>query len=183
MVIVVGTVDVEAGLGDGAAANVEHVGQALADGGVERLVHEGHALGRGEVGGAQPGHGHAGGDSRGGVLGFGLDEDQRAAGDIEMALGDLLGPELTHLGGGGDGIGARGIRGLPLAKDDGGVAVHRLPDARILEGLLVFFSEHGHDLLSGQGFDESRGGWGRGTGSVGAEGAGKISRLGGDWAR
>ena len=114
-------------------------------------MHEGHALGRGEVGSAQPGHGHTGGDRRRRVLGFGLDEDQRLAGDIEMALGDLLGPELAHLGGGGDGISARGIRGLPLAEDDGGIAVHRLPNARILKGLLVFFSEHGLDLLSGLG--------------------------------
>jgi hypothetical protein len=77
VVVVVPGMHVERDLGDGAAAHVEHIGQALADRGVERLVHEGDALARREVGGAQAGHRHAGGDAGGGVLGFRLDEDQR----------------------------------------------------------------------------------------------------------
>jgi hypothetical protein len=138
VVVVVAAVHVEAGLGDGAAAHVEHVGQPLADGGVERLVHEGDALRRREVGGAQAGHRHAGGDAGGGVLGLRLDEDQRAVGDVEVALGDGLGPVFAHLRRGRDGIGAGGVGRLALDVDHGGVAVDRVAHARVFHlGLLL----------------------------------------------
>jgi len=51
-------------------------------------MHERHALGGGEVHRAQAGHGHAGGDTGGGVLGFRFSEDQRPAGDVDMAGGN-----------------------------------------------------------------------------------------------
>ena len=46
VVVIMAAMDIEAGLGDGAAAHVEHIGQPLADGRVQRLVHVGDALGR-----------------------------------------------------------------------------------------------------------------------------------------
>jgi hypothetical protein len=87
VVVVVAAVHVQGGLGDGAAAQVEHVGQALADGAIEGFVHERGALGGGEVHRPQAGHGHAGGDAGGGVLGFRLQEDQGPAGHVHVAGG------------------------------------------------------------------------------------------------
>ena len=143
VVVVVRAVDVEARLGDGARADVEHIGQTLAHGRVKRLVHEGHALSRGEVHCAQAGHGHAGGDGRRGMLGFGLDEDQRISRHIQVAFGDLFGPIFAHLGGRCNGISAGRIGGFALAHDDGAVAVHRHPCAGILDLFVVLISEHG----------------------------------------
>ena len=149
VIVVVTAMDIQARLGDGPGANVEHIGQALADRRVERLVHEGDALGRGEVHRPQTRHGHARGHRRRGVLGLGLDEDQRMTGDIDMAVGRLLGPVLAHLGRRGDGIGAGRVGGLPLAHDHRGVTVHRHARAGILHLFrLVFLSEHGPSLDS-----------------------------------
>ena len=146
--IVMAAVHVEAGLGDGPAADVEHIGQALARGGVQGFVHEGHALGRGEIGGAQAGHAHARGDSGGGMLGFRLHEDQAAVGDVHMPFGHFLRPVFAHLGGGGDGVGAGGVGGLALAHDDGGVAIHGHAPAGVLDFGLGFLAEvHGHYLM------------------------------------
>ena len=65
-----------------------------------------------------------GGHRGGGVLALGLDEDQRPAGDVDVAGGRGLGPVLAHLGRGRDRVGAGGVGRLALAHDDGGVAVH-----------------------------------------------------------
>ena len=105
VVIIMGTVNIEARLGDGATADIEHIGEVFAHRRIERLVHKGDTLRRGEVGRTQTGHGEAGGHRRCGVLTLRLDKDQRTAGDIDMALGRLFGPVLAHLGGGGDGVG------------------------------------------------------------------------------
>ncbi len=142
VVVVVPGVHVERRLGHRPRADVEHVGQPLADRRVERLVHVGDALARREVRGAQAGHRHAGGDRGGGVLALGLDEDQRAAGDVDVALGRVLRPVLAHLGRGRDRVGAGGVGRLALAHDDGGVAVHGGAHAGVLErpGAFLIFS-------------------------------------------
>jgi len=100
---------------------------------IERLVHEGHALRRGEIGRTQTGHRHAGGDAGCGVLGLGLDEDQRLVGDVEVALGDFLRPVFAHLRRGRDRVGAGGIRRLALDVDHGRVAVDRIAHPGVLE--------------------------------------------------
>ena len=149
VIVVVTAVHVEAGLGDGTAADVQHIGEALSHRRIKRLVHEGHTLGGGEVGGAQAGHGHAGGYRGGGVLGLRFDEDQRAIGDVEMALGRLFRPVLAHLGRGGNRVGAGRIRGLALAHNHGCIAVHCHANTRVSE-LLFFFlaTEHAfHPLV------------------------------------
>ena len=162
VVVVVAGVHVQAGLGDRAAAHVQHVGQALADRRVQRLVHEGDALARREVGRAQAGHRHAGGDAGGGVLGLGLDEDQRPVGDVQVAGGHFLRPVLAHLRRRRDRVGAGGVGGLALDHDDGGVAVDGVADAGVLDrGGFVLAALAGQvvdDLLQHSGFLGSDGG-------------------------
>ena len=138
VVVVVARVHVQGGLGHGAGTDVQHIGQALAHRRVERLVHIGDTLAGRKIGGAQPGHGKTRGDGSGGVLSLRLDEDQRAARDVEMSLRRRLGPVFAHLGGRGYGVGPRGIAGLPFAHDDRGIAVHRRALARVPEcGVLL----------------------------------------------
>ena len=133
VVIVMARMNVERGLGHGAATHVEHIGEALADGGIERLMHVGDALARGEVGGAQTGHGKAGGDGRGGMFAFGFNEDQGAIRDIDMPFCRFFGPVFAHLRGGRDGVGSGRVSRFAFAHDDGGIAVHGLADSRIGE--------------------------------------------------
>ena len=91
----------------------------------------------------------------GGVFGFLLDEDQRPVRNVEMALGDFLGPVFAHLRRRRDRIGTGGIRSFALDMDDGGVAIDRVADARILDLLgglagfaLVGLEQfHQHDML------------------------------------
>jgi hypothetical protein len=137
VVIVVSRVHVQRGLGHRARADVQHVGQPLAHGRVERLVHVGDALPGGEVRGPQAGHRQARGHRRRRVLALGLDEDQRAARDVDVALGHRLGPVLAHLCRGRDRVGAGGVAGLALAVDHGAVAVHRRGHAREPAGAVL----------------------------------------------
>ena len=129
--IIVGTVHIERGMGDGAATHIQHIGQALAGGGVQRLVHEGDTLRRREIGRPQTGHRQTGGDCRCRVFGFRLDKDQRSAGDIDMAVRRLLGPVLPHLRRWRDRVGAGGVGCLALAQDHRGIAIHGHAFARI----------------------------------------------------
>ena len=143
VVVIMTTVHVERGLGDRTAADVEQVRQTLSDRRVQRLVHERHTLRRREVRGAQTGHRHAGGNRGRRMLGLGLDEHQRPAGDVDVPLGRLLRPVFPHLRGWRDRIGTRGIRRLAFAHDDGAVAVHRHAYTRVLELLVVLLlAEH-----------------------------------------
>ncbi|GAB4120614.1 MAG: hypothetical protein Fur0026_11900 [Sideroxydans sp.] len=57
VVIVMRAMHVERILGDGAATEIEHIGQAFADGGIQRFVHEGHALRGSKIDRAHAGHG------------------------------------------------------------------------------------------------------------------------------
>ena len=132
MIVVVSGVDVQGCLGHGPATHVEHVGQPFAHRRVQGLVHVGDALPGGEVGRPQPGHGQAGGDRGGGVLAFRLDEDQRPAGDVQLACRGSRGPFLAHLGGWRDRVRAGGIAGGAFAGDHRAVAVQRGSDAGIL---------------------------------------------------
>ncbi len=143
VVVVMARVHVQRGLGHGPAADIQNIGQALADRCVQVLVHVGDALSRREVGGAQTGHRHAGGDGCRGMLAFRLDEDQRPAGDVDVPRRGRLGPEFAHLRGGRDRVGPGAVGRLALAHDDGGVAVHRRAHAGILETFCLLF----HDLI------------------------------------
>ena len=133
VVVVVPGVDAEAGLGHGAAAYVEHVGQALAHRGIERLVHIGDPLSRTEVGCPEARHGKPRGHCRRGVLPLGLNKDQGPVPHVEMPLGSVGLEVFSHLGGRGDGKSARRVGGLPFAHDRRRIAIHSARDAGILE--------------------------------------------------
>ena len=142
VVVVVSRVHVERVLGHGPAGDVEHVGQSLAHGRIERLVHVGDALAAREVGRAEPRHAHPGHHAGGGVLALGLEEDQAAAVHVRRACGNRGGPALSHLGGGGDGIGAGRLAGGRLRADHGPTAIVGGEDPRVLHfaGLCVAHS-------------------------------------------
>ncbi len=139
VVVVVARVHVQGSLGNGPAADVQHVGEALADSGVKIFVHVGNALAGREVGRPEPGHRHARGHGGGRMLAFGLDEDQRPAGDIDVPGGSGLRPELAHLRGWCDRISAGAVRGFPLAHDRSRVAIHRGSSTGILGCRLFLF--------------------------------------------
>ncbi len=142
--VIVPAMYVEAGLGDGSAADVEYIGQALAGGGVQGFVHEGHTLGGREIGGAQTGHAHAGGYCGSGMFRFGLDENKCAIGNVYMPFGHFFRPVFSHLGRGGDGISAGSVRSFALAHDNGRISIHGHAFAGILESAFIFLAEvHG----------------------------------------
>ena len=149
MIIVVAAVYVQRSLGNRATADIQYIGQALADSCVERFVHVGDALGGGEIGRAQTGHRHAGRDRSGCVLAFGLDENQRASGCIDVPFSGLLRPVLAHLRRRCNRVGAGRIGRFALAHDDGTVAIHRHADTGILEclGLLFVCHDSGPDAI------------------------------------
>ena len=97
MIVIVSGMDVERRLGHGARPNIQHIGQALADCGIEGLVHVSDALTRREISSTEPGHGQTRGHRGGGMFPLRFDKDQRTAGDVDVARGRSLGPELAHL--------------------------------------------------------------------------------------
>ena len=143
VIIVVAAMHIEGSLGHGAAAHVQHVGQAFADRGVQRFVHVRDALSGGEIGRAQSSHGKAGGYGSSRMFAFGLDENQRTAGDIDMSVGRFFRPVFAHLSGGRDGICAGRVGRLTFTHNDGGVAVHSFSDTGISK--CTFFA---HRFLS-----------------------------------
>src|SRR5271165_5863009 len=60
-----------------------------------------------------------------------LDKNQGTAGDIDVPFGRFFGPIFTHLRGRCNRVCAGGVGRLPLAHDDGCVAVDCLPDSRV----------------------------------------------------
>ena len=76
VIIIMGAMHVQRGFGNGARANIKHIGQPLPGGGVQRFMHERDALGGREIGCAKPRHGHARRNGGGGVLRFRLNKNQ-----------------------------------------------------------------------------------------------------------
>ncbi len=150
VVIVVPRMHVEARLGHRPAADVQHVRQALAHGRVQRFVHVGDTLPGREIGRAQSGHRHSRRHRRRGMLAFGLDEDQRPPGDVDVPACGCLGPVLAHLRGRCNRIRTSAVGRFTLAHNGGGITVHRRTYAGILAGLLGFFHRGKYSLRLGQ---------------------------------
>ena len=134
VIVVVAGVHVERVLGHRPRGDVEHVGESLADGGVERLVHVGDPLSAREIGGAEPGHRHAGSHGGGGVFTLGLEEEQAPAVHVALSLGHRDRPTFAHLRRRRDGIGTGRFAPRRFHCDHGAAAVERLQYTRIRGG-------------------------------------------------
>jgi len=133
VVVVMSRVHVEGGLGHGSCADIQDVSQPLAHRCIERLVHVGDTLAGREVRRTHARHGHACRHRRRGVLAFGLDEDQRTPGDVDVSSRSGLGPVFAHLSRGRDRVGPGRIARFALAHDDGAVAVQCGPGTGVFE--------------------------------------------------
>ena len=131
--VVVAGVDVEALAGQGAGADVHDDRQALAGDGVQHLLHQHQALAGGEVGDAAAGDGEAFADGGGRVLAFRLEEHQRVAPQVLVAVHDGGVEAAAHRGRAGDRVGPRRLGDVDLDVDDGLGAVAGGRNARILE--------------------------------------------------
>ena len=117
--VVVAGVDVESLAGQGAGADVHDHRQALAGDRVQHLLHQHQALAGGEVGDPAAGDGEALADGGRRVLAFRLEEHQRIAPEVLVAVHHGRVEAAAHRGRAGDRVGPGRLGDVDLDVDDG----------------------------------------------------------------
>lgn len=115
--VVVAAVDVEGLGGQGPGADVKNSGQALSRDRVQDLLHQDEPLAGGEVGDAPAREGKPFAGGRRGMFGLQLEEEERLAPEILLAVGLRHLVPGAHVGGRGDRVGAGALGDVGLDPD------------------------------------------------------------------